>query len=1380
MEDTNTTQFLDQNGNGNCIEPTPNGTKTNKEINSYDFNKDVNKYKNNFEEKIINKKNILTYDNVIGMMSPKYNGGTLDTCQPFEIYETNGLLNEEEKIIHANQLEKRLQGLTNRQFEILLNKEIDEEGIFNEVDLSKQNGNGYILVDELRKHIIKYNDNKHLQDKLDQNNISLSKNEVLEKMLQDLLDKYNQITKRKEKNKNKLIHELFFNQSTEIINLQRIVSIEGVDFSYELFDFKNPRTNEITIIKEKKLLTFSNDFEYSDFCVYLNGLPFIVVEMKSQEESVYKALNDYSIKTSYHNFMACVGTNGLTTFLSSNPNYNDYFEYQNYERLEEYRNEYVDSGSGLFDISLELLTNPKNLLKYFGVTSMLSEDEHINDQYLKTARVQQYNTVDKIDNIWQKKDSKQPVYIHFVHHTRTGKSYTFKCITNLMYQNQDKYGENRVNKIIFYTHDVASVLPSIKKEFYNLEVPGVGKGKTINVINSKKDYREKLATNKGFAIYVVNMQKIDVELDEDGKVEVLDDSNNVLILIDEVHTHQGTNDKTNKIEEMTQADKRRLQFPNASIIAATASPIFKEKKSKDKEGNEVKELVDITETLYGKCIDKLSPTNALDLGLVTPLHYEKTTYKKTSNQFSNIALQLEQKQKEEVIKELLETNEIDTIKNKIIREAKHKINNLNGSVINLFNKLIITEQNYDNLVGNDNINNINKSTKDYQDFEELLITLQNTLSERHNKIEGYLKKVFKKELWKKQLPLKLRTQVIPKIKSLRRSILGEGTIEQNRYMPKSYYVLSKRNPGDPEAFFEAFIIVLREEIQKEIDILTTKGIEVNPMEWSIENNIFDGVRFGVDTEDTQEDNKPITNVSNINGDLGRFKNTKDGVTSLFEVDDLREDIKNEVKTKPIDVLVLVRKKLMGYDNKELTMVFLDTVIKDVKMMLQLATRGTTKRSGKESGYMIDLTFEDTQNIETWESTLKLYDRKDNSEVFIHDFEEHKETIKELEKEMDILKSVKIDHLISNNIQIVNNDTTKKDLLNNTSVDNCIKILTNTIIRDYWNIENSLSSKTFLTTYFEQFNKISKLLKDLVSPTYVLNQLNKLELYSEYLVLLFINSELLRDIKNKKIKLDNFISKQQIVSILDEIFKQFGGLDIFTRDISNNISSKIKDNIKIEVKNPKQIKLNSMKNKKIDIEKLINKLTSSKNTELFEELQKIDLLISQEAEPLEDTENLINDLEEKTKQILEETQRQIEEVFEGSELRHEIYNQLKELFELHIEEEELLHKVLLQYSKEIETLLLEDKKTRVKEDNLMVLIKKIFDKLGFTNLNVLKPLDTIIKKEGSKLNVYKTIGKDLLKIRENMNNSLENKVEETLIQNSIYQIILKYLKIYNII
>lgn len=1331
------------------------------------------------------EKNILTEYNLKEIIKSKYNGDTNDNVQTYSFKDHTNILTKQQQQIRNIQEEKRLQFITEQQINILLgnNPPIVEEGVLKKSELSSQN-DGFILLEELTNALLLIN-KKDIEFKLQKTGIRKTVKEVVELMKEDLVRKFNKIKKSKDKNKNIKLHNLYFGE----VDQERSIEIEGMEFLYELFDYKNPKENKLTIIKEKALVKPTDEkYQYGDFGTYLNGLPFIVIETK-KSGLVKEALKDYMTKETYWNFLACVGTDVVSeTFLSSNANYNDYFMWKNYENLDYYNGEYEISGNGLFDILNDLITKPEKLLFYFSNVTMISEDTIVKKRYLKTARIQQFITNEKFNRIIKNRQGKS-IRKHLVHHTRTGKSYTFKALINMVYRNASFYKENGFDKVLFYTHDVASVLPSVKKEMRNLQIPSIGLGKTIEVISTKKEYIEKLGkksegARNSFQVYIVNMQKINKDT-EDDKVKIIDNSSNVLILIDEVHTHQKGNDNAIKVDDLTLAQIREKQFPNASIIAATASPI-KEYRSIKK--GQPQELVDVTSELYGQCVDRLTPSNALSLNLVTPLNYEKAKYEmsETNLDIHKITSEIEATENQIVYNKLFEEINLNSLKQSIIQKIQSKSNNtLTTEVINLFNYLSVNKDNYLKLSKLNNIDEA-KNKIEFDLYSEMLDSLSKKLSKDFGELKVRVKKQFKKELWKTQLNIKFHSQLIPRIKSIKSSHEGDEVISSDKFIPKFFYVLPKRDAGDNEAYYEIFINYLRGEIQKEINKLKLKEKRIDSNKWSVENNIYDGVRFGVDVEKEDDknlqsdldDNKPIS-ITNINGDLGKYKtktNKKDDknpITKLFEASELEDE---SHKTKPVDVLVLVRKKLMGYDNPNLVAVFLDSYINDVKMMLQLATRGTTKKNGKTSGFMIDLTYGNDTNVETWKETLKIYDNKSNNEVFIHDFIEHKKTIKKLEKKMSEMKDFLLTHIENiegNEIfqKIKSNQDYKEDMLIYGNKNNIVDLIKDKVIQAYWNIDIKNVFNKFLNGYLNHFDEINKLYKSLISPKYVLEQENKVKLNTEWLSLFLVNSQLLLDIKNKKIKLDNDITKQEVIKLLEEIFKAYGGVESFTRDIAKTIKTNYKQNIEITVENEERKQLKAMEVKRVSLEKEIAKLNKKNASALVEELRKIELYIVQEKKPVSDTEEMLNNLNSKTNKATKKKILDIKNKFNGSELKYEIYNNFELIFENELPDEYQESKeVLLNSFTEVLSDELSNVSNNLGKDCIEVLSKQVLESVDLCDWFKIED-----KSEGE-VSCYDTnFQNKIFQIREDLLKLFENKKVEEYTENILFNVLKVYLE-----
>lgn len=1258
-------------------------------------------------ERIQKRKNLKHYRlldkiNIKNIIDKKYN----QPNTPFELKGYN--IPHSENIITNIQEEKRLQWLVNHQLEFLTNEKIKEENYLTEID---KETSGYILEEDLKTKILEIN--KNTINNFIKKYPKYSINDIVNNIYQDFLNRYNRIRKDKKRNKNIKLHKLFINEDKTLF-----INLENENISYQVIDFNNPKNNKITIIKEKKLL-INNTWEFPDFAIYFNGLPFIVIEMKSTVVNglvgTQEALKDYRKKESYHNFLGCLGTNGKQTFFSSNPNFADYFVWENYENNEEYLEYYEDiqDRNGLWDFINDIIINPSNMLFYFAYCSMISEDGH----YLKSARVQQFKTALKFDKEF--KTNKNIINNYFQHHTRTGKSFTFKIITKLCW----KKFNNRFKKVLFFTHDVSSVLPTVQKEFANMNLPT--KTGNIILIESKEDYKKMLSNPTIFGVYIVNMQKISKDN------IIIDSSNEILILIDEVHTHQGTSD--NNYEKETMADYRKKHFPNASIIAATASPIIKE--VKDEKGK-VKNI-NLTEQLYGKCIDKLTPSDAIRLNLVTKLHYEKINFKSADfkNMFENMK-KLENKEEIEIFNKILLT--IDNLKEHILNEELSKNNSLNKKSILLYNELKINIVNIKDLlnINISKITNENLNKEELSDYAKLIERLKDSLNYEFNIIKRDIKKVFERKMWELQLEEKIDLIVIPRMLKLR-----ENSV--NNFIPKAFYVVPNLIENG-----KTMLKVIKNMIKKYIK----NNPKYNKNDFDIKNNIYRGIRFGFDNEeqDTIEEN----------GDLHIDP------TKTFELDEI--ELKNnnsKLKIKPIDVLILVRKKLMGYDNKNLTAVFLDKRIsqENIKEMLQLATRGTTKREGKEMGMLIDLTIDDT-NILTYKRAFSIYDNKDNVKDFLLEEKTIEHLIKELKKDIN-----KVEKHFNKDINDINKSSLKRENLFS---------LFNFIRTKYWtwkqpkNINNKELNK-YIVDYINEVKNVEINFKKLIQGSYILNNKNENELLDKIMILFNINAQLLNDIKNKlRTIYKRQYSNEDIIEILENTFSSFGGVNEFIGKF--NISYKNENIITTNNQKVEEDKKNKMVTKVSSLMKELKKLTNGNTSSILSSLEKIQVFIDTDEKPLEPKEKELLEIEKLLEEKKKERQKQINRHFNGNENVFEIYITFEEIFE------EILGNdysdILKIYSNELNNELNKKSNSLSIDLNKTDTIKEILEKVDFASFG--ESIDLLNEKQIELLqnNFEILLGENskIIEIQKDLLNDINQDFDVELIENKLINVINRYI------
>ena len=1135
------------------------------------------------------KKNIIKE-----IIKPEYNNfGT-----PFKL--SGRILPEYRSNQYANiQEEKRLQWLSQLQMEALLNKEIIEEN--QHTDISGQH-DGFILDSVLFEQIKIINKN-HI-NKFIQDNPSYDFDDIAKKIKHDFVNRVKVIFDSADKTKNIQLHELYFNENKELK-----IKVKNETIHYNVIDCKDATNNEITIIKEKKL-AIGQKHEFPDFAVYYNGLPFIVIEMKKTtvngECGTREAANDYYKKKTYHNFLACIGSNASKAFISCSPNLLDPYIWENYPDLEKSVTYYdSEDRNGFYDILCELVTSRKNMLFYFESCTMISE----TGDYLKNARIQQYFTAKQFFDKMSSPNNKNGFKAHFQHHTRTGKSFTFKIIAKMAYRKLN----HKYKKCIFFTHDVASVLPSVSKEFRYFDGSDVNKGITLKEIKGKRDYNKTLSANTMFGLYITNMQKIAKDK------EIVDSSDGVLIFIDEVHTHQSSTFGTNKKETM--ADFRKIHFPNATVISATASPLVKEEKVK-KETH----YRNITAELHGECINKVTPSDSMRLNLVTKLHFSKEKFQ--SGELKKMKAEFDQKNEDE--SKIIESEIMKAIEERLIEgtleeyEEKNKVIN---KVRVAYNNIVVTKDNYSNVIS---LNEFEEETPEHKQMFSLLCHLDNAIEVAVNRLKSSVKSQFRQDFWIGTLREKIENIVIPEILKQREECA-------NVFTPKFFYVVNSRMDRNDLTNGEKMLNVVKEMIKDHIK----NNPDADKLEYNIKNNVYKGVRFGFDSsEEEDRDN-------GFNGDL----EGKRDITALFEIDPLEG--KSKTVKNPCDVLILVRKKLMGYDNKNLTTVFLDKDIDEsnIKEMLQLATRGTTKRKGKLIGYIKDLTF-GNRNVETFKKAFAIYDEKEGIKEFLFDEEEIVETIGKVRETKSDLETLFLSEKISPDIN-------NKNVLE----DKSILEITEYVKAQYWKWrgkDEDDQEGEFINKYIELITKLERAFKALVSPSFILEKKNEESLLENVLSIFWINSELLTDIKNKNTNIyKKRYTNEEIVKILEQTFSSFGGVKAFVDKIELRYkNSQLIESPEVYIVKERKTALSSTLGKlKSDLSNFDGELTGR----ISEELDQISHLIDTNSGDLAEQAIKISGYEQKIKAMKDKEQQIIDNEYSGNRALFKICKALHKEF-----------------------------------------------------------------------------------------------------------------------
>lgn len=788
------------------------------------------------------------------------------------------------------------------------------------------------------------------------------------------------------------IYKLVFHtlsQSTD--RLVKLIDKNGLEKeeSYNVVSFNDINKNEFTIIKEKRI-ELNGSWQLPDFAIYINGIPLYSIEVKTEKAGLNKAHIDYQTKESYKKFIACIGTDGSSAFISFMPNSSTFFQWQAYgeNKNSNNKNEFEDLMSDLF-------FNKEQALFYLQYSVSVEKD--ITGEVLVNHRCQQFYTLKKLDTLFQNatKNNKKEFRKVIKHVQRSGKSLTIKSTVNLLSR---KY-PNLFKKIYICVPDTV-ISRGIEGTFGDLKL---STGKQIKKIENRDEYNNSISiTNKSIEVYLMNIQKVDISKNE-NEIYKHDD---VLIIIDEVHTHQ-----TGKSAEI-----RNKNFPKASMLTFTATPRMINNKSI---------LRNITKAIYSddnSYLDEFKASDALNLGIVLPIVYEKAKYQQVWEQDKVIELDIAQIQSiEKFAKESID------LKSTIDKKVEEEIKKLDS----LYDAGEIKQSSY-----SQKIEKIEEEViKSEKAKLSQLITQNNIREIKENCISHKINFITDDVINK-------RKQSFSKV---------DGSLY---FKTKSFWIVED--------------VSMARLIMQKIDNLSNSN----------ELNKINGVRFAVDFSE---------NIKDVQSDDGLFDANNSYLSKkqlnkkIVYGNDIIDDFESESEDS-VDVLIIVGKYLMGYDESKLVTVYIDTTINEPSRLYQLITRPATARKNKKLGYVCDLTWTE-RNYQTFKTALEYYDSNENinSREFILTDEIIKEQVDKVEKSLLVMINILGFNLITDF-----NHKNKSQL--------------------YKNLISLKQSKQ--QEYFNEFSKIMFAIDILISPNYYIPYMKEI-----YLIML-INDDYYQNILYK--------------------------------------------------------------------------------------------------------------------------------------------------------------------------------------------------------------------------------------------------------------------------
>lgn len=365
------------------------------------------------------------------------------------------------------------------------------------------------------------------------------------------------------------------------------------DFAFvKLVDFDVPDNNTFTAISQM-WIQGKVYYRRPDIIVFVNGMPFVFIELKNSivkvEEAYNKNLKDYlnDIPNLFAFNQICVLSNGLETRLGAfNSTYDHFFEWLKVSSEKESPDrKAIANAETVSDSSVKYFVDgllDKNRLIDYIENFVLFQNQSVkiiakNHQFIGVN-----NLIESVKNR-KKLCGKLGV---FWHTQGSGKSYSMVMFARKV---RRKIEGNFTFLIITDREDLDT---QIHKNFVRTEV--IGTKEECQPKNGKQ-LREFLTTNKAFIFTLIHKFRFD----KGKQYPVLSDRDDIIVMVDEAH----------RTQYKDLAENMRTALPNANYIAFTGTPLLGTKR--------------LTNQWFGNYVSEYNFAQSIEDGSTVPLFYSR-------------------------------------------------------------------------------------------------------------------------------------------------------------------------------------------------------------------------------------------------------------------------------------------------------------------------------------------------------------------------------------------------------------------------------------------------------------------------------------------------------------------------------------------------------------------------------------------------------------------------------------------------------------------------------------------------------------------------------------------------------------------------------------
>jgi type I restriction enzyme R subunit len=415
-------------------------------------------------------------------------------------------------------------------------------------------------------------------------------------------------------------NEKFHNFLTDGITVEYFKDGKSKGINVKLIDLENIDNNSFWVVNQF-VIKENNNEKRLDVVIFINGLPLVVVELKSavdekaRLERAFTQIQNYkqAIPSIFYYNSLCVISDGLDARVSSiSAPFSRYLVWKSPDKKE---NEVIPE----MQIMAEKMLDKKVLLNLIRYNTVFENEEQKDEKtgllsvvkVKKIAAYHQYYAVEKAikETIRATNENEGDRKIGVVWHTQgSGKS-----LSMVFYAGQIVVEPEMKNPTVVILTDRNDLDDQLFTTFGNCK-------QLLRQIPVQADSREnlkELLKVSGGGIVFTTIQKF---APSEGNVyEELSERSNIVVVADEAHRSQygfkGREVETENGSEIRYGNAKYLRdaLPNASFIGFTGTPIEKEDRS--------------TRNVFGNEIDIYDIKQAVDDGATVPINYESRLVK---------------------------------------------------------------------------------------------------------------------------------------------------------------------------------------------------------------------------------------------------------------------------------------------------------------------------------------------------------------------------------------------------------------------------------------------------------------------------------------------------------------------------------------------------------------------------------------------------------------------------------------------------------------------------------------------------------------------------------------------------------------------------------